>query len=266
MSSVCILSTCPLYATSIRLKLHSITCAYFEQKDFHRTQILIDAFNTTFRHSSAFSDYSINYKKSADENLIGLSLSDLVVRYQHKILVLFKLILLQKKCLFQLKPVSNLSNTIISLISLIPDIFHPSSSSSNGLEHCSGFFDSIDLVNSELERKANAKSKALLATRNGYSKSTAALNSSASKKVKKKRMLSFSSKSKKSSSNQLSSGSLSSSSSPMSSMSSSPISSNANQQQLSQISSNCQRLYESTLNASSSSHTSTASSNGTLHP
>jgi hypothetical protein len=103
--SVCILSTCPMYASSIRFKLHAITCAYFEQKDFSKTQLLVDAFNSTLRVNSAtLSDYSINSLNSCD-NYMCLSLGDLVLRYQHKILVLFKLLLLQKKCLFQIKPV-----------------------------------------------------------------------------------------------------------------------------------------------------------------
>jgi hypothetical protein len=78
--------------------------------------------------------------------------------------------------------VANLSNTLVSLVSLLPDIFRPDS---DALRHCAGFFDSIDLVNSELERKASAKSKALLAARsNGCSKSSANLSTgAASKKV-----------------------------------------------------------------------------------
>ena len=103
--SVCILSTCPMYASSIRFKLHAITCAYFEQKDFSKTQLLVDAFNSTLRvNSTTLSDYSISSQNSCD-NYMCLSLGDLVMRYQHKILVLFKLLLLQKKCLFQIKPV-----------------------------------------------------------------------------------------------------------------------------------------------------------------
>lgn len=85
--------------------------------------------------------------------LMGLSLGDLVVRYQHKLLVLFKLLLLQRKSLFQLKPVSNLSNTIMALVSLVPDVFNEDESGHSGLDHAAGFFDSIDLINSELERK-----------------------------------------------------------------------------------------------------------------
>jgi hypothetical protein len=151
--SVCILSQQPLYAT-IRLKLQAITNAFFEQKDFHKTEILVNAFNSLCNEKSPSLVHThklLNSEKS--NNLIGFSLADLVIRYQHKILVLFKLLLLQKKCLFQLNPVSNLSNTIMSLVSLIPDIF----SSETGLTNCSGFFESIELVNCELERKNQPK-------------------------------------------------------------------------------------------------------------
>lgn len=151
--SVCILSQQPLYAT-IRLKLQAITNAFFEQKDFHKTEILVNAFNSLCNEKSSSLIHThklLNSEKS--NNLIGFSLSDLVIRYQHKILVLFKLLLLQKKCLFQLNPVSNLSNTILSLVSLMPDIF----SSETGLKNCSGFFESIELVNCELERKNQPK-------------------------------------------------------------------------------------------------------------
>jgi hypothetical protein len=151
--SVCILSKRPLYAT-IRLKLQAITNAFFEQKDFHKTDILVNAYNSLSNEKSLSLTHEhklLNSEKS--NNLIGFSLSDLVIRYQHKILVLFKLLLLQKKCLFQLNPVSNLSNTIMSLVSLIPDIF----SSETGLSSCSGFFESIELVNCELERKNQPK-------------------------------------------------------------------------------------------------------------
>ena len=43
--SVCVLARSPVYA-SLRLKLFSITTAYFEQKDFHRTEILASAFDS----------------------------------------------------------------------------------------------------------------------------------------------------------------------------------------------------------------------------
>ena len=187
--SVCILSREPVYA-SLRLKLQSITSAYFEQKDFRRTSILATAFESlrkTYRtraprraigapqslvsqqrliSSPAFPTMPRSGGHVIEDDseqrsryLTGLSLGELVLRYQHKILVLFKLMLLQKKCLFQIKPVSNLSNTIMALVSLMPDIFLPSSATSSadakvsGLHSAAGFFDSLDLINSELERK-----------------------------------------------------------------------------------------------------------------
>lgn len=151
--SVCILSRQPIYS-SLRLKLHSITTAYFAQKDFQRTQILKNAFDS-LSVSYAETNGTVKNADQMDEKskyLMGLSLGDLVLKYQHKILILFKLILLQKKCLYQIKPVSNLSNTIMALISLIPDIY-----SSTGLQKCSGYFDSIDLVNSELNRTTQSE-------------------------------------------------------------------------------------------------------------
>lgn len=150
--SVCILCRKPIYS-SLRVKLHSITSAYFGQKDFKKTQILKNAYE------SLRVSYTENIEcvKNADlidhksKYLMGLSLADLVLKYQHKILILFKLILLQKKCLYQIKPVSNLSNTIMTLVSLIPDIFSPT-----GLQKCSGYFDSIDLVDSEMNRNCSS--------------------------------------------------------------------------------------------------------------
>ena len=53
--------------------------------------------------------------QSASQPLHTVTLGQLVLRYQHKMLVLFKLLLLEKKCLFQLKPVSNLTDTIMAL-------------------------------------------------------------------------------------------------------------------------------------------------------
>lgn len=227
--SVCILSTCPLYASSVRFKLQAITSAYFEQKDFSKTQLLCDAFNSTLHiNSTTLNDYSINSLNVLD-NYMCLSLSDLVIRYQHKILVLFKLLLLQKKCLFQIKPVSNLSNTIISLISLIPDLLQ---SNKMGLDYCSGFFDSLDLVNCELERKAAKRQELLNAMPPPAPQSSLSLLSNAASlkhnlstpQVTKRKKIKSSSVKHKKSSVSSSSTSSSASSSPSVSISSSPVS------------------------------------------
>ena len=208
--SVCILSEHPIYS-SIRLKLFSITSAYFEQKDFSKTDILINAFNS-LRQSYDFGPSNTHkllssQSRSSDLNekyLMGLSLTDLVSRYQHKIVVLFKLLLLQKKCLFQIKPVSNLSNTIMSLVSLMPDIFIPSANSA-GLDNCAGFFDSIDLVNSNLERKSKPKLKRDDLVLSYMQTMTASVGNGSNghagkQKIKKKKLMSFSKKPNSSSS------------------------------------------------------------------
>ncbi len=225
--SVCILARLPIYS-SLRVKLYSITAAYFEQKDFHKTELLINAYDSLLQQTSYANETTniVGHNKLLNHDdkskyFIGLSLGDLVLRYQHKILVLFKLMLLQKKCLFQIKPVSNLSNTIISLVSLIPDIFL-SSESSGGLDHCSGFFDSIDLVNYELEQKSNRKKAAALAAANGNERfnsmltqdgSAASADTNTIKKTKKlkKKLKSFSKKHQHGLTNSVSSGSLASS-------------------------------------------------------
>lgn len=188
--SVCILARQPVYS-SLRLKLHSITSAFFEQKDFRKTQLLVSAFENLRKSyqpqnllsqnrllasaggGSPSPSHSVtsNANKHMDERskyLMGLTLADLVLRYQHKILVLFKLLLLQKKCLFQLKPVSNLSNTIMALVSLVPDVFMPSNEENgrSGLDVAGGFFDSIELVNCELERKNSKKTLEIVLFRN----------------------------------------------------------------------------------------------------
>lgn len=202
--SVCILTRMPIYS-SLRVKLHTITQAYFEQKDFHRVELLVNAFDSILQQTSSFESSLLSNQQDIVKHhrlllnqedkskyFIGLSLGDLVLRYQHKILILFKLMLLQKKCLFQIKPVSNLSNTIVSLVSLIPDIFLPVSKQQSGLDYCAGFFDSIDLVNCELEQKSLAKKRKLKLIATSVNDVTNESNKK-SKKLKKK-LKSFSKK------------------------------------------------------------------------
>lgn len=111
--SVCVLSRVPLYG-ALKIKLASLTGAYFDQKNFTKTQILVDGFknlNNTFK-TYDLSDYHI-----------GISLSELVLKYEHKILILFKMLLLDLKVLFYILPLGQLSNTLIALVSLLPGIF-----------------------------------------------------------------------------------------------------------------------------------------------
>ncbi|CAF3941667.1 unnamed protein product, partial [Rotaria sp. Silwood1] len=66
---------------------------------------------------------------------------DLVYRYRRKTLILFKLILLQKKVLFMLSPIQNLVQTIMNLVSLIPNLVE------TGLNECTLIDDKSDIEN-----------------------------------------------------------------------------------------------------------------------
>ncbi len=116
--SVCLLSKIPAYGL-LRIKLELITCAFFDQKNFKDTDILKNFYIELNSNLKSL----ISSKQLKNYYNIGLSLSDLVIQYQSKLLVLFKLMLLEKKILFYMQPVSKLSNTIASLISLFPDLF-----------------------------------------------------------------------------------------------------------------------------------------------
>jgi len=86
-----------------------------------------------------------------------------------------------------------LSNTIIALVSLIPDIFRPDNAANTVLEHCSGFFDSIDLVNSELGRKGKARNRPAQTANNTSNKGKKnEPGKTRRSEKKKKRILSFS--------------------------------------------------------------------------
>jgi len=113
--SVCVLTRRPLYG-ALKIKLSSITQAYFEQRNFKKTDILVNAFHALCNSFKEPTIDSSNY-------YMGISLSDLIVRYEHKILLLFKLMLLEKNVLYFMTPVGRLSNTIIGLVSLLPGVF-----------------------------------------------------------------------------------------------------------------------------------------------
>uniref|UniRef100_T1JAB7 UDENN domain-containing protein n=1 Tax=Strigamia maritima TaxID=126957 RepID=T1JAB7_STRMM len=112
--SVCVISTLPLFGI-IQAKLELITHAYFDERDFSKVSLLED----TFR--------SLNACLTADlvmtqQVFLGMPIRELVVQFKHKILLLFKLILLERKSLVFNTPVKNLCSNILSLISIFPDV------------------------------------------------------------------------------------------------------------------------------------------------
>ncbi|XP_037067851.1 late secretory pathway protein AVL9 homolog [Pollicipes pollicipes] len=116
--SVVALSRLPLYG-QIQVKLELITTAYFETGDFSNVKVLKDAYS------------NLNHCLSASmlgtpQVLVGLSVRDLVLLFRHKLLVLFKLLLLERRVLVMHSPVSELCAGVLALVSLLPEMVpHP---------------------------------------------------------------------------------------------------------------------------------------------
>lgn len=110
--SVCVLSRVPLYGL-LQAKLQLITHAYFEEKDFSQISILKELFdhmNGSLRGSTL----------EGSQVYLGLSPRDLILHFRHKVLILFKLILLEKKVLFYVSPVNRLVGALMTVLSLFP--------------------------------------------------------------------------------------------------------------------------------------------------
>ncbi|XP_061569529.1 late secretory pathway protein AVL9 homolog [Cololabis saira] len=110
--SVCVLSRVPLYGL-LQAKLQLITHAYFEEKDFSQISILKELYehmNGSLRGSAL----------DGSQVYLGLSPRDLILHFRHKVLILFKLILLEKKVLFYVSPVSRLVGALMTVLSLFP--------------------------------------------------------------------------------------------------------------------------------------------------
>ncbi|KAJ8948162.1 hypothetical protein NQ318_009254 [Aromia moschata] len=91
-----------------------ITHAYFDEGDFSKVSILED----TYHHLNAV----IQQSDVLNQMYVGLSARDFILQWKHKAVLLFKLLLLEKRVIFYKSPVHPLCTTILSLISLFPDM------------------------------------------------------------------------------------------------------------------------------------------------
>lgn len=112
--SVCVLSRLPLYGL-IQAKLELITHAYFDERDFSKVELLIETYQNL---SSLLTDSQVD----GTEIFLGLPARDLVVHFRHKVLVLFKLLMLERRVLFTGKPVQELCRTMLGIMSLFPGL------------------------------------------------------------------------------------------------------------------------------------------------
>ncbi|KAG8223704.1 hypothetical protein J437_LFUL004069 [Ladona fulva] len=123
--SVCVLSTLPLYG-HIQVKMALITHAYFQEGDFSKVSLLQDTYTNLndclneemLESSQVF--VAICVWTYIPKSIFWLSPRDLVLQFKHKALLMFKLMLLERKVLFFKSPVQHLCSTILSLLSLHP--------------------------------------------------------------------------------------------------------------------------------------------------
>nr|CAD7458073.1 unnamed protein product [Timema tahoe] len=92
-----------------------ITHAYFDEGDFSKVKLLHD----TYHHlNSCLSEVDVS--QLSPQLYVGLSARDFILQFRHKALLLFKLILLERRLVFYRSPVHPLCVTILSLLSLHP--------------------------------------------------------------------------------------------------------------------------------------------------
>uniref|UniRef100_A0A452ER26 AVL9 cell migration associated n=1 Tax=Capra hircus TaxID=9925 RepID=A0A452ER26_CAPHI len=107
--SVCVLSKLPLYGL-LQAKLQLITHAYFEEKDFSQISILKELYE---HMNSSLGGTSLE----GSQVYLGKSL---FLQVRRNVLILFKLILLEKKVLFYISPVNKLVGALMTVLSLFP--------------------------------------------------------------------------------------------------------------------------------------------------
>lgn len=129
--SVCVLSRLPLYG-QIQVKMSLITEAYFREGDFTRLDLIHQVRRSIVYMSTIKDDLyllqtydNLNACLSDDmlytqQLYVGLSARDFVRQFKQRALMLFKLMLLERKVLFFQSPVQNLCSFLLTLLSLHP--------------------------------------------------------------------------------------------------------------------------------------------------
>lgn len=121
--SVCVLSRLPLYG-HIQVKMSLITEAYFREGDFQRLDLIDE---TLTNLNACLSDEMLR----TQQLYVGLSARTFVQQLKQRALILFKLLLLEKKVLLYQSPVVDLSSFLLTLLSLHPGMLE------NGLDEAS---------------------------------------------------------------------------------------------------------------------------------
>jgi len=112
--SVCILARLPIYGY-IEVKLALIADAFFDQGDFSGTELLVKAYQQL--NACLQDDES---RRPLRHFHVGLSLREIVLHWRHKTLMLFKLLLLQRRVVCFGSPVRQMCVLILGMASLVP--------------------------------------------------------------------------------------------------------------------------------------------------
>lgn len=128
--SLCCLSRLPLFGY-IEVKLNIIVDKIFEHGNFDCDELLESSYNELNRCLSTRiqrnPDDSVFISSSNDfinDFYIETCLRELIILWRHKILILFKVLLLEKRILYYGSPVKPVCATILSVISLHPQLLN----------------------------------------------------------------------------------------------------------------------------------------------
>lgn len=116
--SVCALLSIPIYGY-VEVKLSLIAHAFFEQGDFSCTAILVKAYEQL---NACLQSMETPELAPARLHFVGLPLRDLVLKWRHKLLILYKLLLLQKRVVCFGSPVQPICSLILGVVSLYPEL------------------------------------------------------------------------------------------------------------------------------------------------
>ncbi|XP_054727701.1 late secretory pathway protein AVL9 homolog [Anastrepha obliqua] len=150
--SIVILARLPIYGY-IEVKLSLITDAFFEKGDFSCTELLIKAYEQL--NACLLDDES---QRPLRNFYVGLSLREIVLHWRHKMLILFKLFLLQRRVVCFGSPVRGMCVLVLGIASLIPRLLEKGFQevacvrTSRPLSPMPDFTDSIQQEAAELKR------------------------------------------------------------------------------------------------------------------
>ncbi|XP_055680402.1 late secretory pathway protein AVL9 homolog [Lutzomyia longipalpis] len=115
--AVCALMSYPIYGY-VEVKLSLIAQCFFDQGDFSSVDILVNVYEQL---NACLTHENLTGTSSPERYYgVGLNLREIILKWRHKILLIFKMMLLQRKVIIFGSPVRPICNLIIAVASLHP--------------------------------------------------------------------------------------------------------------------------------------------------